>query len=47
MLDGDNVFTSNKVVLLARIDSESAVETNDWKEFNLPFKPVNGKQLTT
>ena len=45
MLDGDNVFTSDKLVLLARIDSESAVETDNWKEFHLPFKPVNGKTI--
>ena len=45
MLDGDNVFTSDKVVLLARIDSKNAVETDDWKEFNLPFKPMNGKTI--
>ena len=31
--------------MLARIDSESAVETDDWKEFNLQFKPVNGKEI--
>lgn len=45
MLDGDNVFTSEKVVLLARIDSKDAIEADNWKEFNLPFKSVNGKTI--
>lgn len=45
MLDGTNAKTSDKLVYLAQINKEDAVETDNWTEFNIPFKPQNGKEL--
>ena len=45
MLDGTNSLTSDKVVSLARISAEEALETDQWKPFNLPFKAQNGKEI--
>lgn len=42
MLNGDDVFTSSKVVSLARMAKEDVVESNEWTEFNLPFEAKNG-----
>lgn len=42
MLNGDDVFTSSKVVLLARMAKEDVVESTEWTEFNLPFEAQNG-----
>ena len=46
MLDGTNSLTSDKVVSLARISAEEALETDQWKPFNLPFKAQNGKEIS-
>lgn len=40
-LDGDNVLTSDRIVLMARIDNPG--EPQDWKHFSEPFMPKNGK----
>lgn len=45
MLDGTNAKTSDKLVYLAQIKQEDALETNDWTEFRIPFESQNGKVL--
>ena len=45
MLDGTNAKTSNKLVYLAQIKADAAVETDQWTEFNLPFEPQNNKSI--
>ena len=35
MLNGDNVFNSDKLVLLARIEPEDIVESDEWNEFTI------------
>ena len=40
-LDGDNVLTSDRIVLMARIDNPG--EPQDWTHFSEPFMPKNGK----
>ena len=46
MLDGTNSLTSDKVVSLARISAEEALETDQWTAFNLSFKAQNGKEIS-
>ena len=46
MLDGTNSLTSDKVVSLARISAEEALETDQWTSFDLPFKAQNGKEIS-
>lgn len=45
MLNGDDVFTSNKLVSLARIKPEDIVESDQWTSFELPFEPVKGRTI--
>ena len=45
MLDGTNSLTSDKVVSLARISAEEALEKDQWTPFNLSFKAQNGKEI--
>ena len=45
MLDGSNSLTSDKLVLLARIDPSNIVESDEWTSFDLPFNPVQGKTI--
>ncbi len=45
MLDGSNALTDPSIVLLARIDQAQAVESDLWTDFDLPFKPQNGKSI--
>ncbi|WP_291529467.1 PCMD domain-containing protein [Bacteroides sp. UBA939] len=45
MLDGTNAKTSDKLVYLAQINEEDAVETDTWTEFRLSFESQNGKTL--
>lgn len=40
-LDGTNILTSSNIVSIARIGS-AAKETDQWTEFNLPFKTKQG-----
>lgn len=40
-LNGDDVLTSDRIVLMARIDKPG--EPQDWTFFSEPFKPRNGK----
>ena len=40
-LDGDNVLSSDRIVLMARIDNPG--EPDNWTSFSEPFKPMNGK----
>lgn len=40
-LDGDNVLTSDRIVLMARINNPG--EPDVWTSFSEPFKPMNGK----
>ena len=45
MLDGTNSRTSEKLVYMAEIKEEDALETDQWTEFNLPFESQNGKTI--
>ena len=45
MLNGDNVFNSDKLVLLARIEPEDIVESDEWNEFTIHFEPVKGREI--
>ena len=45
MLNGDDVFTSNKLVSLARIKPEDVVESDQWTDFEIPFEPVKGQVI--
>ena len=40
-LQGDNILNSDRIVSMARIDDPG--EPTDWKFFDEPFKPMNGK----
>lgn len=40
-LNGDDVLTSDRIVLMARIDNPG--EPSQWTSFSEPFKPMNGK----
>ena len=49
-LDGNNVLTSDRIVLMARIDKPvefegdmADLEASEWNHFVEPFKPMNGK----
>lgn len=44
MLDGTNSRTSEKLVYMAEIKEEDALETDQWTEFNLPFESQMVKQ---
>lgn len=45
LLDGTNAKTSDKLVYLAQIKAEQAVEKDDWEYFELPFETQNGKTI--
>ena len=45
MLDGSNSLTSENIVAKAQISEEAAVETDEWTAFELPFEPMNGKEI--
>lgn len=45
LLDGTNAKTSDKLVYLAQIKSENALEKDDWEYFELPFEVQNGKTI--
>lgn len=45
MLNGNDVFTSDKLVSLARIKPEDVVESDQWTSFELPFEPVKGRTI--
>ena len=45
MLNGDDVFTSDKLVSLARIKPEDVVESDQWTDFEIPFEPVKGRVI--
>ena len=40
-LDGSNISTSERIVMMAEIENPGAPES--WTEFKIPFKPMNGK----
>ena len=42
-LNGNDVLTSDRIVLMARIDNPG--EPQDWTDFREEFKPVNGKSF--
>lgn len=42
-LDGTNQFTHPNLISIARIDNQK--ETNEWVEFNIPFKMQPGKTI--
>ena len=42
-LDGKDITTSNRIVLAAEL--EQPQESNEWVEFNIPFKAVEGKEF--
>lgn len=52
-LDGNDVLTSNRIVLMARIDNPvefsgeiADLEASEWIHFSEPFKPMNGKEFS-
>lgn len=45
MLDGTNATTSSKIVLLARINKDNIVESDNWTAFDLPFENMNGTDI--
>jgi len=45
MLDGTNAKTSEKLVYLAQIKAEEALETETWTAFELPFELQNNKTI--
>lgn len=46
MLNGDDVFNSDKLVLLARIKPEDIIESEDeWNEFTIYFESVKGREI--
>ena len=45
MLNGDDVFTSDKLVSLARIKPEDVVESDQWTDFEIPFEPVKERVI--
>ena len=45
MLNGDDVFTSDKLVSLARIKPEDVVQSDQWTDFEIPFEPVKGRVI--
>lgn len=52
-LDGSNVLTSDRIVLMARIDCPTEfegdmadLEASDWIEFQEDFKAMNGKEFS-
>lgn len=45
MLDGTNAKTSEKLVCLAQIKADEALETDTWTEFQLPFEPQHGNVI--
>lgn len=45
MLDGTNAKTSDKLVYLAQIKADEALETDQWTEFSLPFERQNNKSI--
>lgn len=42
-LDGSNMFTHPNLISIARI--ENPIETDEWVQFTLPFKPVGDKKI--
>ena len=46
MLNGDNVYNSDKLVLLARIEPEDIVESDEWNEFTIHFESEKDEKLT-
>lgn len=45
MLDGSNALTSDKLVLLARLNQKDVIESDHWSEFNLTFESVKGRTI--
>jgi hypothetical protein len=45
MLDGRNALSSPKLVLVAQIPASEAVESDDWKAFEIPFVPKDGRRI--
>ena len=45
MLNGDNVFNSDKLVLLARIEPEDIVESDEWNAVTIHFESVKGREI--
>ncbi len=45
MLNGANGKTDSSIVLLAQIDQADALETDQWREFEIPFESMNGKTV--
>ncbi len=43
MLNGGNGLTDPSIVLLAQVEEADAKEADNWTEFEIPFKPMNGK----
>lgn len=42
-LNGDDVLSSDRIVLMARIDDPG--EPSEWTRFSEPFRPMNGKSF--
>lgn len=46
-LNGGNSLTDKSIVRLARINSDDAKETDEWKSFDIPFETMNGKSINS
>lgn len=44
-LKGNHDFDDPRIVAIAHIDPEDAVESDDWKEFNIPFEFEEGQEF--
>lgn len=42
-LRGDHNFEDSRIVATARLDTEQAIETDEWTEFSIPFEFEEGK----
>lgn len=40
-------MTDKSIVRLARINSDDAKETDEWKSFDIPFETMNGKSINS
>ena len=45
MLGGSNGRTDRSIALLAHLDRDKALETDEWTAFEIPFVPMNGKTV--
>ena len=44
-LDGSNVLTSPSIIAIARMDESDRMESNEWRQFRIPFVYKSGKSI--